>query len=264
MTAETLARAVGCSLEQAKREVDACNAAMIRGKITTRRRAVSFLREVGHESVGLRYRAEIGGRNTRYAPFYGRTYIQVTWRSNYLAFGRWLGLGDLFVRKPHLLEETKYAWLGPVWYWTSRNLNAVADTGNFDRVSYLVNGGWNGIADRRRRGAVCWSLGDAILPTPESDLRFLTKRERKWVDRFFYHRALHIKHKRDRHPVRSRRHLGWARWYKARIRARRALLWAVGRRRGWKPNHRGARHLILYRLLKGWSKKRLAKEGAKR
>jgi putative chitinase len=34
------------------------------------------------------------------------------------------------------------------WFWNSRNLHAAADAGNFDYITYRVNGGYNGKAHR--------------------------------------------------------------------------------------------------------------------
>lgn len=182
MNAATLQRAMpGLSATAAQRLVGPCNAAMLRGKITTRKRAAAFLAQVGHESVSLRYRAEIGGANTRYAPFYGRTFIQVTWKENYLAFGRWLGVGDRFVRNPGLLERDDYAWLGPVWYWTTRGLNAHADRGAFNRITRIINGGYNGKADRDARYRRCLALGSAILPSKPGPADWLTAVELRRV-----------------------------------------------------------------------------------
>lgn len=46
---------------------------------------------------------EIGGRHTRYAPFWGRGYVQLTWRSNYQKYARLLNL-DL-ENHPELAKE---------------------------------------------------------------------------------------------------------------------------------------------------------------
>ena len=35
-----------------------------------------------------------------------------------------------------------------VWFWNSRNLSSYADAGNFDAITYRVNGGYNGKAAR--------------------------------------------------------------------------------------------------------------------
>lgn len=181
MNAQTLQRAMpGLGAAEAARLVKGCNEAMLRGKITTTKRAAAYLAQVGHESVSLRYRAEIGGPSTRYAPYYGRTFIQVTWESNYRAFGRWLGVGEKFVRQPALLERDEYVWLGPIWYWSTNNLNRYADSGDFEGLTRAINGGLNGYDDRKARWARCKALGSAILPA-EDPYSYLTDKDARLI-----------------------------------------------------------------------------------
>ena len=37
------------------------------------------------------------------------------------------------------------------WFWNSRNLNQLADDGNIDRISRIINGGDVGLEDREAR-----------------------------------------------------------------------------------------------------------------
>jgi predicted chitinase len=165
MDAATLVKAMpGLSLERANLLIDGCNQAMVRGEITTKLRAAMFLAQVGHESISLRHKRELGS-GQRYAPYIGRTFIQITWKENYLGFGRWVGVGDQFVRDPSSLEDDRWAWLGPVWFWTTHNLNRHADSGDVRGATEVINGGLNGLADRQARYQRCVNLGDAILPT---------------------------------------------------------------------------------------------------
>lgn len=181
MNAQTLQRAMpGLGANEAARLVKGCNEAMIRGKITTAKRAACFLAQVGHESVSLRYRAEIGGSSARYAPYYGRTFIQITWKSGYQAFGRWLGVGEKFVNTPSLLERDEYVWLGPIWYWSTNDLNRYADRDDFEGLTRAINGGLNGYEDRKQRWARIKQLGDAILPA-EDPYSFLTDKDARLI-----------------------------------------------------------------------------------
>ena len=50
---------------------------------------------------------EYGGSKTRYAPYWGRGYVQLTWRSNYQKYGQILGV-DL-VGKPELAKDPNIA-----------------------------------------------------------------------------------------------------------------------------------------------------------
>jgi predicted chitinase len=50
---------------------------------------------------------EYGGRNTRYAPYWGRGYVQLTWKANYQKYSALTGK-DL-VGQPHLAKDPKTA-----------------------------------------------------------------------------------------------------------------------------------------------------------
>jgi putative chitinase len=135
------------------------NATMLEFGITTQARQASFLSQVGHESGQLRYvrelasgqayegRADLG--NTQRGDgvrFRGRGLLQVTGRANYAACGKALGL-DLLAQ-PELLEQAVNACRSAGWFWQMRGLNALADTGDQERVTRRINGGVNGLAER--------------------------------------------------------------------------------------------------------------------
>lgn len=135
--------------------------AMQKFDIATRQRAAMFIAQIAHESGGFRYREEIAsgsayeGRrdlgNTQPGDgrrFKGRTYIQITGRSNYQQVGR--ALGTNFVRYPALLASPRYAARGAAWWWSSHGCNQLADRGDFIAVTRRINGGTNGLADRQR------------------------------------------------------------------------------------------------------------------
>lgn len=89
--------------------------------------------------------------------FRGRGAIQLTGRQNYKLFGRamlfiasdgeTILVDDLlkFIATPEGAVETGG------WFWTTRNLNAFADRGDIEGMTRIINGGQNGIADRRVR-----------------------------------------------------------------------------------------------------------------
>ena len=137
----------------------ALNAAMLEFGITTSARQASFLSQVGHESGQLRYVRELAsgqayeGRtdlgNTLRGDgvrFRGRGLLQVTGRANYAACGKALGL-DL-LDQPELLELAVNACRSAGWFWQSRGLNALADSGDQVKVTRRINGGTNGLAER--------------------------------------------------------------------------------------------------------------------
>jgi predicted chitinase len=173
MDATALVEAMpGLGLARAEELVDGCNEAMLHADITTVKRAAMFLAQVGHESTSLKDKEEIGrGHGKKYPPYYGRGFIQLTWKSNYKSFGQWCRARKLvtdssvFVANPDLVMEDRWAWLSAVYYWSSHKLNVHADDGDNTKATKVINGGFNGLEDRQERYRHCLKLGDKILPT---------------------------------------------------------------------------------------------------
>ncbi|MGU7784871.1 glycoside hydrolase family 19 protein [Burkholderia sp. PU8-34] len=61
----------------------------------------------------------------------------ITGRRNYLLCG--IGIDLDLIAHPELLEQPGDAAMSAAWYWANRNLNALADAGNFLGVSRAVN-----------------------------------------------------------------------------------------------------------------------------
>jgi len=95
---------------------------------------------------GGRYGNNLNGDGWKYR---GRGLKQVTFKSNYEACGKALGL-DL-INEPDLLLETRNAARSAGWFWKANNLNRFADNGDFAGLTKAINGGLNGIEDRRAR-----------------------------------------------------------------------------------------------------------------
>lgn len=147
------------SAEKAQQYLPHLNKAMAEAGINTPKRQAAFLAQLAHESGEFRYMEEIAsgrayeGRrdlgNTQPGDgvrFKGRGPIQLTGRANYTAASRALGV-DL-VSNPSRAAQPDVAFRTAAWFWNSRNLNKYADAGNFDAVTYRVNGGYNGKASR--------------------------------------------------------------------------------------------------------------------
>jgi len=81
----------------------------------------------------------------------GRGLIQITGRATYRACG--LALGIELEAAPAMLETDSLAARSAAWFWDSRNLNALADSGDFVTLTRRINGGTNGLADRQDRWA---------------------------------------------------------------------------------------------------------------
>lgn len=88
--------------------------------------------------------------------FRGHGLIQVTGRANHAAARDRLRvkLGfDVpdFEAEPEHLAEPRWAALSAADFWAGHGLNELADAGNFERITRVINGGLNGYADRLAR-----------------------------------------------------------------------------------------------------------------
>ncbi len=78
--------------------------------------------------------------------FKGRGPIQLTGRANYRSAGAALGI-DL-ENNPDRADDLDIAFRVAAWFWNKRKLSSFADKGNFDAITYRINGGYNGKEDR--------------------------------------------------------------------------------------------------------------------
>jgi len=93
--------------------------------------------------------------------FRARGLIGITFRDNYRIAGTAMGLP--LIDHPELLEQPEYAAYSAAWFWWDRGLNELADVGQFDRISRVVNGGGNGAQERRD----LWKVAKGVLcPSP--------------------------------------------------------------------------------------------------
>jgi putative chitinase len=77
----------------------------------------------------------------------GRGYIQITGRRTYAAIGRLSGLG--LVDEPDLAARPGHALLTACAFWQWRDLNALCDGRDFTGLTRRINGGTNGLRDRK-------------------------------------------------------------------------------------------------------------------
>ena len=167
-----LAEATGLSLQRAGEIAGAVADGLKAADCTNSYRIAMWLAQIGHESGGFRYTEEIAsgaayeGRtdlgNTQPGDgvrFKGRSWIQITGRSNYTQFSKWAFSKGLtpselyFVEDSKRLAELKWAGVGAAWYWTvaRRDINSLSDARDLRMVTYRINGGYNGLADRTDR-----------------------------------------------------------------------------------------------------------------
>ncbi|AOZ61251.1 lysin A [Mycobacterium phage DarthPhader] len=165
-----LQKATGLSYARASEILPAVTAGLLASGCTNSARIAMWLAQVGHESVSFKYTEEIA-KNGRYAPYIGRTWIQITWDYNYRAFSQWCferGLvptSDYFVRDYLALADLRWAGLGAAWYWTvaRTQLNALSDARDLNAVTKAINGGYNGLSDRQTRYNLANTMGDLLL-----------------------------------------------------------------------------------------------------
>lgn len=156
-------------------------------QINTKKRIAAFIAQVGHESGNLKYvkenlnysaeglrkvfpkyfpdeetaikyqrnpeaianrvyanrmgnGSEQSGDGWRYR---GRGLIQLTGKSNYD-----LCMRALNVKDPLYLETPEGASRSAGWFWSYRNLNSIADSGDMRKMTKTINGGFIGLEDR--------------------------------------------------------------------------------------------------------------------
>lgn len=79
----------------------------------------------------------------------GRGLIQLTGRENYANFGHNASVDVL--SNPDLLTTPEYATLSAGFFWNKRNLNEYADKMDIEGITKKINGGTNGLEDRKAR-----------------------------------------------------------------------------------------------------------------
>lgn len=128
--------------------------------VNTPLRQAHFIAQCAHESAGLlttveyasgreyEGRAALGntqsGDGVRYK---GRGLIQLTGRSNYGTYG--IKLGQDFIGHPELAAQFPWAVLTAGQYWADRKLNELADKDDVLTITKRINGGTNGLAQRK-------------------------------------------------------------------------------------------------------------------
>jgi hypothetical protein len=119
------------------------------GLFTTINTYAALVSECMMESAYFRTTREYSNSGS-YQPYRGRTFIQLTWKDNYAAFGKWckdeglVSSADYFVKNPTKLEELKWAALGGVWYFTKKMFSGkplTAYSDNMLQVGRAVNMG---------------------------------------------------------------------------------------------------------------------------
>ena len=134
---------------------------MLKFSINTPKREAAFIAQIAHESGSLKYvkelasgaayegRKDLGnteqGDGVRYK---GRGLIQLTGRANYKKASEYFGQD--FISHPEMIETPYYAAMVAGWYWDRHGLNQYADVKDLRRITKIINGGYNGLAQRQK------------------------------------------------------------------------------------------------------------------
>jgi len=135
-------------------------------------RLAHWLAQAAHETGGFVYMQELGGPSyfAKYdgradlgnikpgdgALYHGRGLFQLTGRANYADYGKAMGL-DL-INEPDLAAQPDVGLWIACEYWKRKGLNALADADDVLGITRKINGGLNGLADRKSRLAVAKGL----------------------------------------------------------------------------------------------------------
>lgn len=143
-------------------EIDELNECLHKFEITTPQRIRHFLSQTAHESGGgkwmkelsdgkyLEGRTDIGNTQPGDGPKYkGAGYLQLTGRANYRMLASYTG--DERVMEGVDYVATTYPFTSAGAWWETNYMNELIDAGaDVDKVTRRVNGGYNGLADRKR------------------------------------------------------------------------------------------------------------------
>ena len=88
---------------------------------------------------------EASGEGWKYR---GRGLIQLTGKENYSNFGKSV-IQDLITNPDPLAKDPTTAVEGACWYWDNRKLNQYADQDDIVTITKKINGGLNGLEDRK-------------------------------------------------------------------------------------------------------------------
>lgn len=182
--APILAAATGLSEARAAQILPTMRDGLERAQCNNPNRIAMFVAQTGHEAdnfatteeyaSGAAYEGNLELGNTQPGDgvrFKGRSWIQITGRNNYAAFSRWCSGKGLvlspteFVDNPNRLAELRWAGIGAAWYWTVArpDINTLSDRQDLETVTRRINGGTNGLADRRDRYNRALLQGEALL-----------------------------------------------------------------------------------------------------
>lgn len=127
-----------------------------------------FIAQVAHESAQFNYNKEIASGEAYEGrkdlgninkgdgvKFKGRGLIQITGRDNYALLSDQMFRDDRLLKNPEILEEPSHSVESACIFWWNNNLNDIADTDDIRKITKIINGGYNGLGDRKEFYARC-------------------------------------------------------------------------------------------------------------
>lgn len=136
----------------------------------------AYMAQLAHESAGFRTAEEYASGaayenrkdlgNTQKGDgklFKGRGFIQLTGRANYDAAGKALGV-DLLADPSKVATDKNLAADVSLWFWKNNVRPRIQDFSDTRRVTKIVNGGYKGLADRKKYYDLYSSLAQSLRP----------------------------------------------------------------------------------------------------
>lgn len=143
-------------------------------EINTPLRMAHFLAQVLHETAGFKFMKEQGKvsyfskydkgslakmlGNTKKGDgwkYRGRGFLMLTGRHNYQSYQNSEYCKGDIMEKPELLEGQNGSVKSGMWWWFTHGLNELADKDDIVKITKKINGGLNGIDDRKNWFQIC-------------------------------------------------------------------------------------------------------------
>lgn len=137
-------------------------------EINTPLRASHFIAQCCHETAGFKFMKEQGKisyfskydkgslakmlGNTKKGDgwkYRGRGFLMLTGRANYQSYQNSEYCKGDIMEKPELLEGQNGSVKSAMWWWFTHGLNELADKDDIVKITKKINGGLNGIDDRK-------------------------------------------------------------------------------------------------------------------
>ena len=122
---------------------------VFRKRVGTLENAKKLCDEGAKSIADFVYGGRLGNAKDEGYKYRGRGIIQLTGKNNYEYYGKKINI-DL-VNNPNLAKEPDTAIEIALLFWKEKECGLYAKIGDVKTVTKLINGGYNGLADRQRR-----------------------------------------------------------------------------------------------------------------